>query len=169
MMVEQTLCQLGIHYQQVALGYIKLSEQLSTSNQKLLFPALQKLGFDIIEDQKTKVVEKTKVLLIDLIQNRDNEIKIKYSQYLSDNLQLDYGYISSLFSASEHITIERFIIQTKINKVKNYLKENELSLKEIAAKLGYSSVQALSNQFHKETGISPTEFRAGIILPWRTP
>lgn len=164
MVVEQTLRHHGIAFEEVALGYVTLKGDLSATDHQTLLPALQKVGFDIIDDKKAKITEKIKALLVDLIQNRDNDIKIKYSQYLADKLHLDYGYLSALFSASEQITIERFIIQTKISKVKEYLTTNQLALKEIAVRLGYSSVQALSNQFHKEMGMSPTDFKGSIRL-----
>lgn len=164
MVVEQTLRHHGIAFESVALGYVTLKNSLSSTDYQALLPALQHVGFDIIDDKKEATAERIKALLVDLIQNRDNEIKIKYSQYLADKMDLDYGYLSALFSASEHMTIERFIIQTKISKVKEYLNTNQLSLKEIAARLGYSSIQALSNQFHKEMGMSPTEFKSSIRL-----
>lgn len=159
MMVEQRLHHLHIAFQSVGMGWAQLAEPLTPPQAAALVIELQKLGFDLVEDKKAIIVEKIKTLLIDLIQNKDNEIHIKYSQYLTDALHLDYGYLSALFSATTHMTIERYIILAKIERVKEYLKNYDLSLKEIAARLNYSSVQALSNQFHKVTDMSPSQFK----------
>ena len=157
--VQQVLQRLHIDYLSVNMGTVQLLKELTAKQQETFHKEIATLGFEILDDKKLQVVEKVKTLLIALIQHQYNDIRIKYSSYLSQQLDLEYSYLSSLFTSVEHTTIEKYIIQLKIDKVKELLKYGELSLKEIAERLSYSSVQALSTQFKKVTAMSPTQFK----------
>jgi AraC family transcriptional regulator len=114
---------------------------------------------DLLEDKRSGTIEKVKNLIIDQIQNKDDSLNTNYSNYLSKELGLDYSYLSNLFSSIENITIEKFIIHQKIQKVQELLVYNELNLNEIAYKMNYSSVQALSMQFKKIMGYTPSHYK----------
>jgi AraC-like DNA-binding protein len=116
-------------------------------------------GFELIDDKQAKVIENIKIEVINMIQNYDVSKKINFSTYISRKLGMSYQYISSLFSSMEGITLEKYIINQKIEKVKELLVYDELNLNEISYKLDYSSVQHLSNQFKKVTGFTPSEFK----------
>ncbi len=157
--VKAELQKLGLHYINIELGEVKLKNSLTFELKKELATSLIRLGFELIDDIKTRTIEKMKNLIVDLVQNKNNELKHNLSDYLSENLCQDYNTLSYLFSEVEHKTIEQYFIQQKIEKVKELLNYNELNLNEIAFKLNYSSVGYLSNQFKKVTGITPTEFK----------
>ena len=117
------------------------------------------LGFDIIDDKKIRLIEQIKTIIIDLVHHQDNVTKTNLSDVLSSKLFHDYNYLSNLFSEVEGTTIEKYFIAQKIEKVKELLVYDELSLSEIAFRLNYSSVAYLSNQFKKVTGLSPSHFK----------
>lgn len=121
-------------------------------------------GFELIDDTLARTVERIKSVIISVIQEYEEEdlSKINFSAYIASKIDKDYNYLSSLFSKTEGITIEHFIILQKLEKVKEYLKYNELTLSEIAYKLGYSSVQHLSRQFKKNTGLTASEFKNNL-------
>ena len=120
---------------------------------------LNQYGVKLIADRDTMIVEKIKSLIVDLIYNQDKKLKnIKFSEYLSENIELNYCYLSNLFSKINNTTIEKFIINTKIERVKEWLRTNEFNLKHIAGKLGYRSVHHLSHQFRKVTHITIRDF-----------
>lgn len=117
-------------------------------------------GFDLVDDKNSKIIEKIKVLIIDKIHHHNSDIeKFSFSKYLANEIGMNYSQLSSIFSSMEGITIEKFIIKQKIEKVKELLTYDELTLSEIAYKLGYSSVQHLSNQFRQITGLNPSYFK----------
>ena len=118
-------------------------------------------GFELIDDKQAKLVEDIKIAILDLINHQlKNEVeKISFSKYLTDKFYSSYQHISSVFSSKEGITIEKYYINQKIEKAKELLVYDELTLSEISYKLGYSSVQHLSNQFKKTTGFTPSEFK----------
>ena len=124
---------------------------------------LKNLGFEILDDQKQRLIDKVKTLLIGKIQPGQIEEHFKVSDYLSAKLNKDYSGISRLFSEVEGITIEQFFILQKIEKVKEWIAYDELTLSEIAWKLGYSSIAHLSAQFKKVTGLNPSDFKKGGI------
>ena len=159
LVVEQALQQLSIPFQKVELGEIYLVHEPSPTQLDGLKSALVKVGFGIMDNKKAQTIEKVKTLLIDLIQKKENDIDINYSNYLSEKLNLDYSYLSNLYSSIENTTIEKYIIKLKIEKVKELLVYHDLNLNEIAFRLNYSSVQALSNQFKKVTGLTPSYFK----------
>jgi AraC-like DNA-binding protein len=152
---------------------IKLGEAVVESDKKI-FPisaiknALNENGFELIDSTRSKIREKIKVLIIDKIHHSQDKDKINFTEYLSKETGMNYSYLSNLFSSTEGITIEKFIINQKIEKVKEQLVYNELTLSEIAYSLGYSSVQHLSNQFKQVTGMTPSQFKK-IKTPARKP
>ena len=120
---------------------------------------LTSYGFELIDDSKSQLIEKIKTLIIELIHYRKDDLKVNYSEFIAANLGKDYHYLSNLFSDVTGTTIEKYIIGQKIERVKELLVYDELSLSEIAWELGYSSVAALSAQFKKITGLTPKHFR----------
>ncbi|MEA4982682.1 MAG: AraC family transcriptional regulator, partial [Paludibacter sp.] len=116
-------------------------------------------GFQLIDDKKSRIIEKVKNTIVDLVHLHDNNIQTNLSDVLSDALHLDYKYLSNIFSEVEGTTIEKYFIAQKIEKVKELLVYDELSLSEIALRLNYSSVAYLSNQFKKVTGLTPSHFK----------
>lgn len=130
---------------------------------------IEPLGFEIISDKKSRLIEKIKNVVIERVQHQDFDEKIKLSELLSKQLFHDYTYLSNLFSSVEGVTIEQYLIQQKIEKAKELLIYDELSLTEIAWRLGYSSVSHLSNQFRKVTGQTPSKFRSLRDMQQRKP
>ena len=159
MVVESELDKLGLQTISVELGEVELQDEINDSQKEILLKNLQALGFDLLDDKKTKTIEKIKNLIVDLVHHKNNELKINLSDYLVENLHQDYNSLSNLFSEIENTTIEKYFISQKIEKVKELLIYNELSLSEIADLLNYSNVAHLSNQFKKITGFTPTYFK----------
>ncbi len=141
------------------MGEVELSK-LPTENQShSLNERLKELGFELLDNQKQKQIEKIKSLLIKKVQSGEVEDHFSISDFLSKGLNKEYGYISRLFSEVEGITIERFFILQKIEKVKEWLAYGEFNLSEISYRLGYSSLAHLSGQFKKVTGLNPSHFK----------
>ena len=159
MVVKSELDKLGLQTISVELGEVELQDEITDSQKEVLLKNLQALGFDFIDDKKSKTIEKIKNLIVDLVHHKNNELKINLSDYLVENLNQDYSTLSNLFSEIENTTIEKYFISQKIEKVKELLIYNELSLSEIADMLNYSNVAHLSNQFKKITGFTPTHFK----------
>ena len=159
MVVKQELRKLGLHYIIVDLGEVEIMEEISPEQQAKFKIALHKFGLELMDDKKSILIEKIKNVVIELIHYSDEPLKINFSNYLSDKLHYDYTYLANLFSEVEGTTIEHFIIIHKIEKVKELLVYDELSLTEISYKLYYSSVSHLSNQFKKITGLTPSHFK----------
>lgn len=158
--VTKILCDLGIEHKPVLLGEVQPLEPLDTSLKKELVDKLLIEGFEIIDNRKSLLIEKIKNTLIDLIQKEKPDKRTNLSKHLSQNLNHDYSYLSKLFSSVEGKTIENYFIRQKIEKVKELLVYDELTLSEIAFRLGYSSVAHLSNQFKKVTGLTPSHFKS---------
>ena len=159
MVVKSEFEKLGLPTISVELGEVELEKEISDEQKEVLLGNLQVLGFDLIDNKKTKTVERIKNLIVDLVHHKNNELKINLSDYLVENLNQDYNSLSNLFSEIENTTIEKYFISQKIEKVKELLIYNELSLSEIADILNYSNVAHLSNQFKKITGFTPTSFK----------
>lgn len=159
MVVKSILENIGLHPIQVELGEIELQESDISHVIEQLKHELQSFGFDLLNDKKTKTIEKIKNLIVDVVQIKNNELPISLSDYLKDELHQDYSSLSNLFSGVEGITIEKYYILQKVEKVKELLVYDELSLSEIAFQLNYSSVAYLSNQFKKVTGLTPSYFK----------
>jgi len=159
MVVKSEFEKLGLHTTSVELGEVELQDPITESQKEILLKNLQTLGFDFIDDKKSKTIEKIKNLIVDLVHHKNNDLKVNLSDYLVENLNQDYSTLSNLFSEVENTTIEKYFISQKIEKVKELLIYNELSLSEIADMLNYSNVAHLSNQFKKITGFTPTYFK----------
>ncbi len=158
MAVEQSLAKLNIPFSEVKLGHAIIDD--SFVDYDLLDKELKSIGFELIQDKNLQIIEKVKTLIIDYIHHYEGEdLKINFSVYLSNELNYDYSYISSIFSNIENITIEKFIILQKIERVKELISYNELNFSVIAYKTNYSSTAHLSRQFKKVTGITLSEFK----------
>lgn len=157
--VESDLKTIGLDYVGVSLGEITFKNMLSPTQTAALKEQLERSGFEILNDSSSKTIEKIKLLLIDLIQNEKSTNSSSFSTYLREQLHQDYSKLSNLFSQIEGISIEKYFINLKIEKVKELLIYDELSLSEIANLLNYSSVSHLSHQFKKVTGFSPSYFK----------
>ncbi|MCX6155310.1 MAG: AraC family transcriptional regulator [Candidatus Kapabacteria bacterium] len=159
MAVEQVFYRLNIDLIHIELGAAELFSEPYSETLKIIQTELEALGFEIIDDRHSRLIEKIKNIVIHLVHHSDTKIGIKLSFYLSDNLNFNYKYISKLFSEIEGITIEQYYILQKIEKVKELLVYDDQTLSEIAYMLEYSSVAALSNQFKKVTGLTPSHFK----------
>jgi AraC-like DNA-binding protein len=159
MIVKSELEKLGLHYIIVQLGEVEIMENISVEQKNLLNVGLNKSGLSLMDDKKSVLVEKIKIIVVELIHYSEELLKVNFSDYLSEKLNYDYTYLANLFSENQGTTIERFIITHKIERVKELLVYDELSLTEIAYKLHYSSVAHLSNQFKKMTGLTPSHFK----------
>lgn len=159
MVVEQILKEMKIPFSQISLGEVHLEKEPKPEQKKELSQRLKQLGFELIDDKKGRTIEKIKNLIIAWIRESDTEHKTNLSDYLSQNIAQDYPTLSHLFSEIEGTTIEKYAIAQKIERVKELLVYDELSLKEIADQLNYSSTAYLSNQFKKITGLSPGHFK----------
>lgn len=159
LVVQQELNALKIAYHKVTLGEIYLIEKLNENAYKALQQKLLHLGFEILDDKKSKLIERIKSILIEQVQNLEIDKNQNLSQLLSHKLHHDYTYLSNLFSEIEGITIEKYFIHQRVEKVKELIVYDEWNLSQIAYKMGYSSVAYLSNQFKKITGFSPSYFK----------
>lgn len=160
LVVQQELDKLHIDSCKVTLGEVETTVEVQKDKLNQLEQNLAALGFEMLDDAKQKLIEKIKNIIIQKIHHaQDDEEHHNFSEILSKALYKDYSYLSNLFSEVEGITIEKYIINQKIEKVKELIIYDELSLSEIAYKLGYSSVAHLSNQFKKVTGLTPSHFR----------
>lgn len=159
MVVRSELEKLGIEPVSVGLGEVTLSKALDSSQKEKLSEVLESFGFSLIDDKKARLIEQVKTLIVELVHYNNNDLKINLSDYISEKVHHDYNYISNLFSEVEDTTIEKYFIAQKIEKVKELLVYDELTLNEIAFKLNYSSVAHLSAQFKKVTGLTPTHFK----------
>ncbi len=150
----------GFNVQSVKLGKLTLADDY-TEKQFLKFKAgIEKNGFELLSNKREKTVEAIKTEIIKVIQHEKSMPRqMNFSTYLSTKLRKDYSYLSNLFSTAEKTTIEKFIILQRIEKTKELLTYNELTLGEIARQLGYSNTQHLSAQFKKVTGISPSQYK----------
>ncbi|KGD69357.1 helix-turn-helix domain-containing protein [Flavobacterium aquatile] len=157
--VKSELEKLGLHIITVNLGNVEILEESIENQKEKLEKSFQLLGFELLDNKISKTVERIKNLIIDLVHNQNTVLKINLSQYLSQDLLQDYNTISNLFSDVEGTTIEHYYISQKIEKVKELLIYDELSLSQIADKMQYSDVAHLSNQFKKVTGFTPTAFK----------
>lgn len=159
MAVQSELDKMALHARHIQLGEVILDKELTPDEKNNLDTVLISLGFEVIDDKKSRIIEKIKNIIIELVHYQDNDSKTNLSAILSSQLHLDYNYLSNCFSEIEGTSIEKYFISQKIEKVKELLVYNELSLSEIAFRLHYSSVAYLSNQFKKVTGLSPSHFK----------
>ena len=150
--VRQEFDKLGIKTSEVGLGVVKLEQKLDAKTKSAISEMLTLHGFELLDSDKSRLIEALKTVIISRVHHTDFvDVKVNWSVLLADELKHDYNYLSSLFSSVEGITLEQYIIRQKIERVKELLFYDELTLNEISYKLGYSSVQHLSSQFKKIT------------------
>jgi AraC-like DNA-binding protein len=159
MVVQQELQKLGLRYIEIGLGMVEFANEITNDKRELLKKNLLIWGLELMEDKKTILVEKTKNLIIEMIHYSDELPDVNNSDYLSEKLGYDYSYLSNIFSEVNGNSLQHFIIQHKIERIKELILYDELNLSEISYKLHYSSVSHLSNQFKKITGVTPSFYK----------
>jgi AraC-like DNA-binding protein len=159
LVVKSELEKLGLHYIDVKIGEADIIENILPEQLERLDISLRKSGLLLMDNKKSILVEKIKNAIIELVHYSEEQIRVNLSNYLSEKLNYDYTYLASLFSEVKGITIEKFYLTHKIEKVKELIVYDELNLTEIAFKMHYSSVAHLSNQFKKFTGLTPSHFK----------
>lgn len=163
MMVKQELKNLGLKYLAVELGMVEIPKDITEAQHRQLQINLKKSGLELLVDKKSILVERIKIVVLEMVHYSEELPKVNYSEYISKKLNHDYTYLSNVFSEVKGITIQRFIIIHKIEKIKELMVYDELSLTEISYQLHYSSVAHLSNQFKKIVGMTPTFYKHLII------
>jgi YesN/AraC family two-component response regulator len=159
MVVKSELEKLGLKYLVVELGEVDLLEEMTPNQHDEFKVAIFRSGLELLDDKKSVLIQKIKNIIIDLVHYSEEPLSVNLSEYLGNKLNHDYTYMANLFSEVAGITIEKFFIVHKIERVKELLVYNELNLTEIAYKLHYSSVSHLSFQFKKITGLTPSHFK----------
>ena len=157
--VKDELKKLGLHFIMVDLGVVEIMETLSPEKIELLKKGLLESGLELMDNKRAILIEKIKNIIIDRVHHSEENIKINFSDYLSEKLDLNYTYLANLFSEVQGTTIEHFIISHKIERIKELIIYGEFNITEIAWKMNYSSVAHLSTQFKKVTGLSPSHFK----------
>jgi AraC-like DNA-binding protein len=159
MVVSSELEKMGLHHINVKIGEAEFDEELVAEQLAQLNIELKEAGLVLMDDKKTILVEKIKSAIIELVHFSEEQIKMNLSDFLSEKLDYDYTYLANVFSEKNGITIEKFYLTHKIERVKELIVYDELNLSEIAYRMHYSSVAHLSNQFKKFTGLTPTGFK----------
>ena len=159
MVVKDELQNLGLNLVSVDLGMVEISGEMTPVQRDQLSANLLRSGLELLDDKKAIMIDKIKNVIIEMVHYADELPNTNYSEYISQKLGYDYTYLSNVFSEVKGITIQQFIILHKIEKVKELLLYDELTLTEISYKLQYSSVAHLSNQFKKITGLSPSFYK----------
>jgi len=159
MVVKSELEKLGLKFAVVELGEVDLLEELTTEQHEAFKIAIFRSGLELLDDKKSVLIQKIKNAIIDLVHYSEEPLSVNLSEYLSKKLNHDYTYLANLFSEVTGLTIEKFFILHKIERVKELLVYNELTLTEIAYKMHYSSVSHISFQFKKITGLTPSHFK----------
>ncbi len=157
--VQQIMKELDIPFTAIRLGEVDLLASISDEKSAVLSDHLIAIGFELIDDKKSRLIEKIKTTVIDFVRYSTEQHKTNLSDYLADKLNYEYNYLSTFFSEIEGTTIEKYYIAHKIERVKELLVYDELSLSEIAYQMGYSNVAYLSNQFKKVMGLTPSHFK----------
>ncbi len=161
MLVRQQLQQAGLTVSEINLGTATVSPEPDSEQLALIASQFKISGFELLDNEKDRIIERIKNLIVEKVHHSDmSDLQLNFSKYLSTGLTKEYAYLSRMFSDAEDITIEKFIIQQKIEKVKELLEYGELNLNEITWKMGYSSSAHLSAQFKLVTGLTPSQFRA---------
>lgn len=160
MAVQAEFEKLGFKNPLVELGEVELKEQPSKLQLEQLNQSLKQLGFELLDDKKSRIIEKIKNIIVEHVHHSPTRTHSNLSDIITGKLHYDYAYLSNLFTESENTTIEKYFIAQRIEKVKELLVYDELSLSEIADKLNYSSVAYLSNQFKKVTGLTPSFYKS---------
>ncbi|MBE2289218.1 MAG: helix-turn-helix transcriptional regulator [Chitinophagaceae bacterium] len=158
--VKSLFVKSGLSVSRIELGEVEVGDNdLPPHTLSKLSDDLRILGFEMIDDRKGRIIEKIKNVVVNIIHHSDDQPREKYSELIAAQLHYDYSYLSKLFSEVEGVTIEHYIIHQKIEKIKEYIVYDELTLNEISYRMGYSSVAHLSNQFKKVTGMTPSYFK----------
>ncbi len=160
MVVKEELKTLGLSYFSISLGEVELMKPIQPAEREKIRAALLRSGLELMDDKKSIIIEKIKDIIVEMVHYEEDLPKVNFSDYLSEKLNYSYTYLANLFSETEGTTIEHFIIIHKIERVKELIMYDELSLTEIADKLHYSSISHLSNQFKKITGLTPSFFKS---------
>ena len=159
MVVKSELEKFGLHILGVELGEAAIEETLDHDLLQSVNERFKILGFELLDDKKSRLIEKIKNLIVDLVHSKDNALKTNLSQYIATAVGQDYSHISNLFSQHESTTIEHYYMLQKIERVKELIVYDQLNLNEIADMLHYSSASHLSKQFKKVTGLTPSYFK----------
>ncbi|WP_018338196.1 helix-turn-helix transcriptional regulator [Butyricimonas synergistica] len=159
LVVTEMLKDLHLTPLKVELGMAIVQEQLQPADRETIKAALEKYGFELIDDKRMRMIEQIRTAIIELVHYEDNTSKLKLSEYLKEKCHYDYSFLSKLFSEVNGISIEKYYIAQKVERIKELLVYDELSISEIADLLQYSSVAHLSTQFHNVTGMSPSQFK----------
>jgi len=159
MFVSAELTHLGLHYSRVDLGQADIIEDISTAQHEQIRTGLLQSGLELIDDIKSILIERIKKVIIGLVHHSEEPLLINLSAYLSQELQHNYTYMANIFSETQGHSIEQFLIEHKIERVKELLSNNEMNLTEIAFKMHYSSVAHLSSQFKRVTGHTATHYK----------
>lgn len=159
MVVKDELRNLGLHFIAVDLGEVEIFEELTKEQHTQLKENLLRSGLELLDDKKNILIERIKAVIVEMIHYSEELPKINYSDHISEKLNQDYTYLSNIFSEVKGITIQQYIIFHKIERVKELLLYDELTLTEISYRMQYSSVAHLSNQFKKVTGLTPTFYK----------
>lgn len=157
--VRDVFSELNIQTSGIKLGEVTVTSIINFKLKEKLEARLKLKGFELLEGKKSKLIAQIKSIVINQIHHSEDVLNINFSTYIADQLNQDYSTLSKLFSSVEGVTIERFILKQKVERVKEFIFYKELTLSEIAFKMGYSSVAHLSSQFKKETGMPPSEFK----------
>jgi len=160
MVVKAELDKLDLLYRDVRIGEADIIGQVPMEKLKQFDAALRRAGLLLMDDKKSILVEKIKSAIIELVHYKEEQIRVNLSDYLSEKLNYDYTYLANLFSEVKGITIEKFYLTHKIERVKELIVYDELNLSEIAYRMHYSSVAHLSAQFKKITGLTPSHFKS---------
>lgn len=159
LLVEEELRRSGIRYSLIDLGVVELRENITPEQREQLKSNLLDSGLELLDDKKGILIERIKNVIIEMIHYSGERPKVNFTENISEKLGYEYNYLANLFSEEKGITLQQFIINNKIERVKELLLYDELNLTEISYKLHYSSVAHLSNQFRKITGVSPSFFK----------
>jgi AraC-like DNA-binding protein len=167
--VKAELDKIGITFDTLELGEVNTTNEISPAQRTMLFNSLKLSGFELIDEHKNELIEKLKKAIVDLEHHSNEDLKTNYTDYISLSVNDNFISLNTLFAEIEGITIEKYIIKHKIDRIKELLVYNDLNLAEIAHKMHYSNVLQLSSQFKRITGLTPTHFRqlrqTRIIVP----
>ncbi len=157
--VKVELDRIGIEYIAIELGEVNTKKNITSQQRMRLYDALQQSGFELIDEQKNELIEKLKKAIVDLEHHSDEDLKTSFTNYISLCVNDNFISLNTLFAEIEGITIEKYVIKHKVDRIKEFLVYNDLNLAEIALKMHYSSVAQLSSQFKRITGLTPSHFR----------
>jgi len=164
-LLKEKLGQAGIRVDNIQLGTVTVTCPPALITDKFIDNLFGKYGFELIKDREFQLIEQIKIAVIELIHQLNNvDSIVRKSDYLVEKLGLSYSYLSRIFSSREPITLEKYIILQKMERIKELIDQNEYTLSEIAFMMDYSSVQYLSNQFRKETGVTVTEYKKSTFV-----